>query len=121
MHTIIPAGMSPGQASLRHLAEQGLEGELAAEIIQSFLDMVPDLLSELDCAMQTHDLPKITRVAHSLRGGCANIGLEPLAAALRELETSAVTQPEDLTATRIRGIKGQFQECTDSVRIAISV
>ena len=59
------------------------------EIIDLFLQQTPDLLRSLRKAFEEKDLESIGITAHTLKGSCANLGAEQMAAWCRELESMA--------------------------------
>jgi CheY-like chemotaxis protein len=62
---------------------------LVRELIEIFFDQAPARLEELRRGVLEGDASRVTRAAHSMKGGGANIGLSRLAARCTELERLA--------------------------------
>jgi HPt (histidine-containing phosphotransfer) domain-containing protein len=111
---------SPADVSLQHLAEQGIDGEAAGEIIQSFMEIMPGMLRDLDAAIQSHDAAGIKRVAHSIRGGCGNLGLLPVVATLRNLEIAANDASASASLQQLcKEVQSHYDAFVDSVKTPV--
>ena len=84
---------------LRDLRVPG-QPDPVAEIIDLFLLQTPDLLQALRKACAERDLESVGITAHTLKGSCANLGAEQMAAWCRELE-SMVRQGTFLSAGKL--------------------
>jgi CheY-like chemotaxis protein len=73
---------------LRDLRVPG-QPDPVAEIIDLFLQQTPDLLTSLKKAFAEMDPESVGLTAHTLKGSCANLGAEQMAAWCRELESVA--------------------------------
>ncbi len=62
------------------------ERELYLEISHFFAGHLPELLVELEGAMDKGEWEKATRLAHSLKGNCATVGAEGLRPIVYDLE-----------------------------------
>ncbi len=71
---------------LRELRVPGQPDPLA-EIIDLFLQQTPGLLQTIQKAFGEKDLGSVGNTAHTLKGSCANLGAEQMAACCRELES----------------------------------
>jgi two-component system sensor histidine kinase/response regulator len=77
-------------AGLRELQEEG-EPDLLEELIELFLADVPPQLVALRKAAEADDAHSVERIAHTLRGSCANMGaveMETLCTELQEMGRS---------------------------------
>ncbi|NJN76519.1 MAG: response regulator [Synechococcaceae cyanobacterium RL_1_2] len=74
---------------LAALAEPGEAGELLLDIIQTYLDTSPELISEIETSSQGNDLVSLSRAAHTLKSSSASVGAMALSLASKELETAA--------------------------------
>ncbi|MDQ5828846.1 MAG: response regulator, partial [Actinomycetota bacterium] len=77
-------------AGLRELQEEG-EPDLLGELIELFLADVPPQLVALRKAAEADDARSVERIAHTLKGSCANmgtVGMETLCTALQEMGRS---------------------------------
>ena len=68
------------------------------ELIQSFVDEMPDRISELEAAWRSADAETLERVAHQLKGASAGYGFAILGEAAAELEASVKSIDSDLEA-----------------------
>src|SRR3989454_2476947 len=83
-----PAVNSGTLDRLRDLRVPG-QPDPVVEIIDLFLQQTPDLLRSLKKAFGEKDLESVGTTAHTLKGSCANLGAEQMAAWCRELESMA--------------------------------
>jgi CheY-like chemotaxis protein len=83
-----PAVNSDALDRLRDLRVSG-QPDPVAEIIDLFLQQTPDLLRSLQQAYDANDVESLGMTAHTLKGSCANLGAEQMAAWCRELESMA--------------------------------
>ena len=68
--------------------------ELAATIINGFLDGIPDQMGPLREAVEQRDSPTVQRLAHGLKGSASTVGAIALSEATARLE--AAGRAEDL-------------------------
>ena len=73
---------------LRDLRIDG-QPDPVAELIDLFLQQTPDLLRSLKKALEENDWETVGTTAHTLKGSCANLGAEQMAAWCRKLESIA--------------------------------
>ncbi|MEQ1858950.1 MAG: PAS domain S-box protein [Chthoniobacteraceae bacterium] len=64
-------------------------GGILVQLIAVFLDNTPTLLGELRSAIGDKVLPKVQRLAHTLKGSCSNFGAHRMRDVCFELETRA--------------------------------
>jgi two-component system sensor histidine kinase/response regulator len=70
---------------LRELQEEG-EPDILKELIELFLEDVPQQLKALRAAGERDDAQSVEQTAHTLKGSCANLGAVKMAAICAELE-----------------------------------
>ncbi len=75
------------------------DDELLGEIFTVFLEEAPERREGILAALATGDLPRLTHLAHSLKGVAGTIFAEPLRQAAYELELAARTG--DLDRSRL--------------------
>jgi HPt (histidine-containing phosphotransfer) domain-containing protein len=75
-------------ASLREFQEEG-EPDIVIELIEMFLDDLPESLAKLRAAVASGEAKAIERAAHSLKGSGANLGVVRIAAICAEMEAKA--------------------------------
>jgi HPt (histidine-containing phosphotransfer) domain-containing protein len=71
-------------ATLRELQQEG-EPDLLDELIELFLADVPPRLTALRTAVEAGDAHSVERIAHALKGSCANMGAVGMVALCTEL------------------------------------
>ena len=64
--------------------------DLMRELVASLIDDTTQQLLALQAAVEKADSAECKRVAHYVKGACANLGAEAMAAALRSMEQHAV-------------------------------
>lgn len=71
----------------QHLNEiTGGDTEFQAELFQEFVDQMPDMIRQLQFALESGDSATLARVAHTIKGSARSIGAEPLAESAHSLE-----------------------------------
>ncbi len=78
------------------LSRVGGDEDLLREIAELFLDDYPNLLEQIQKAVESRDAFGLERASHSLKGSVANFGAEPAYQAAFELERLA--RSRDLSA-----------------------
>src|SRR5690606_12322113 len=66
---------------------------------------------ELEEAIQSSDLARVQRIAHRLKGACANAGATSLSTRANELWTAANKDFTDLLAARFVQFRQEWKEC----------
>jgi HPt (histidine-containing phosphotransfer) domain-containing protein len=83
--------MTPNQVTWKpdHLLEQiGHDLGLAAELVEVFLDEMPEMLSGIEDAVRHSDSQQLASAAHAFKGSAAAIGAFSMAEAAAQLETA---------------------------------
>ncbi len=103
-------------SALNNLLEMvGGEFEFLAELIDSFLEDAPQLLTELDEGVNQGDATVVHRIAHSLKSNGADFGALEFAKMCQELEHRANSGNLDQAAKAVEQIRKEF----DCVRMAL--
>ena len=68
-------------------------------------------LVELEDAIRASDLPRVQRLAHRLKGACANAGANDLSVRASELWTAANKEFTDVLAARFAQFRQEWDEC----------
>jgi HPt (histidine-containing phosphotransfer) domain-containing protein len=76
--------------------------DLMRELVTSLIDDAKAQIPELERAVESADATKCARVAHYVKGACANVGAVSMATILKNIEQSAG--------------EGDFEACRMSVR-----
>ncbi len=72
--------------SIRQMAGANAD-EFVTKIINNYFEIAPQLLSEIDAAVDTADANKLFQAAHALRSSSANLGATKLSGICQELES----------------------------------
>ncbi len=72
--------------SIRQMAGANAD-EFVTKIINNYFEVAPQLLSEIDAAIDTADANKLFQAAHALRSSSANLGAAKLSGICQELES----------------------------------
>jgi len=71
----------------QHLNEiTGGDTEFQAELFQEFVDQMPDMIRQLQFALESGDSTTLGHVAHTIKGSARSIGAEPFAESAHSLE-----------------------------------
>ncbi|WP_031480384.1 hybrid sensor histidine kinase/response regulator [Maridesulfovibrio frigidus] len=81
--------------------------EFLLEIVNSFLGVAARQFIEMDTAMKNGELLNVSRAAHAIRGGAANLCADPLAIAATTLETVAKEESPE-TANALKKVYEEF-------------
>jgi HPt (histidine-containing phosphotransfer) domain-containing protein len=95
-----------------------LEGdrELAAVIIEAFLDDMPGQIENLKNIVAANDAHTAGRLAHSIKGAAANCGGERLRKAALTMENAADDGDLDAVKSRINELEAQFSLLRDTMQ-----
>ena len=106
--------MNEASVDLALLAElqEGMGEDFAAELLATFLEEVPGMISELKAAAAAGEAEDVRRAAHSIKSNAAIFGAGPLAEFARQIEIDglyegAVTRLEkeyERAAALLRGM-----------------
>ena len=90
------------------LENLGDDPELYREILDFFMEMVPQQLDDLQAVQEAGDLAAVDLQAHSMKGGAANVGAVLVMAVARELETLAKSGSLDGSADLVAQLRTEF-------------
>jgi histidine phosphotransfer protein HptB len=90
--------------------------EFVAELVDTFLEDAPALLSELRSARSAADADRFRRAAHSLKSNCQTFGASALAALARELELNGLAADARADAAAIDGIDAAFAQAAAELK-----
>jgi HPt (histidine-containing phosphotransfer) domain-containing protein len=93
----------------RTLENLGGDAELLREIMDFFVELVPQQIEDLSAAVQAGEVATVGLQAHGMKGGAGNVGAVRVAATARELEMLA--KEGSLT-----GATGLVQQLRDDFR-----
>ncbi len=83
---------------------------LAAEIVAAFLQDAPRQLSAIRTALDSGDLPALSRQAHALKGAAANFGGDRVSRAARQLEQAAQEGDQATSRMRVAELQARLEE-----------
>jgi HPt (histidine-containing phosphotransfer) domain-containing protein len=96
--------------ALRQLAG---DVDLLQEIVEIFLDMVPDRLAELERLIAAGDAAEVANQAHEIKGSAATFCAARLAEAASALEVSARSGSLADAQSFLARIRDEFQQLRD--------
>jgi HPt (histidine-containing phosphotransfer) domain-containing protein len=90
------------------LAMLGGEFDYLVELIDSFLEDAPQLLSELEQLVESGDAAGVRRVAHSLKSNGADFGADSFSSLCKELEMTAKAGTLEGTGDMVAQIAAEY-------------
>ncbi len=103
--------MSADSIDLTSLNElKGIMGDDFSELITVFINDGQTQLNNLASAVEASDAPTIKRIAHTLKGSSANLGIEQLSAICKELELKAADNVLDSASDLLSTISNEFKD-----------
>lgn len=98
--------------SLRELNEPD-EDDIVTELIEIFVHNSPTVLDGLKSAAGDKDRIQIKKLAHKLKGSCANLGAKKMRLLCLELEEQSPHLDWSEVQTSIDGIEVSYKEVVD--------
>ncbi len=96
---------------LEHTLENlGGDNELLREIMDFFVELVPQQIEDLAAAVQAGDVATVGLQAHGMKGGAGNVGAVRVAATARELEMLAKQGSLSGAAELVQQLRDDFRE-----------
>ncbi len=80
-------------SSFRQLEEES-GATVLVSVIDLFIERTPPMFKEVRRAVMSRDIPRIARLAHTIKGSCSNFGAHRMKAACERLEAAAVGEGE---------------------------
>ncbi len=107
------APSSEDASPLPLLIEQALsqfedDRELLLEVVEIFVETIPELLQDLQKASEAADADAIAAVAHSIKGAAANICAEPIRASAAALESDGRQGSVENAGTMVTRLHQEF-------------
>jgi CheY-like chemotaxis protein/HPt (histidine-containing phosphotransfer) domain-containing protein len=102
----LPPGLDPGP--LDTLLSIDPDGALLAEVIDTFLRIVPHRLSTLEKAAARADATALERSAHNFLGSCANLGARTMADLCARLEVMGRAGTTEGSVDIVRQLRTEF-------------
>ena len=89
------------------------------EVIRSFLDQTPSVLSELRDAATRADIPSIRRIAHMLKGTSSTLGGHELAGRCAEIEGVGETGCIADARSRVTAVEASYRTIEAALKAEI--
>lgn len=100
--------------NLAHL--RSVIGDSLAPILQTYLDITPALIEELNKAIDQQNADDIKRHAHTLKGSSADIGAVDLPKLFLELETMGREGQVKQAKALFNGVETAYSELTEAIQ-----
>lgn len=95
--------------SLRELNEPG-EPDLVTELIEIFFHQSPITIQAIEEAVTSSDSSKVEKMAHKLKGSCANLGAEYMRSLCHQMEKKGADDDKEGLAELLEEIKQAYKE-----------
>lgn len=99
-------------ASLRELNEDD-EDDIVTELINIFVKHSPETLDLLSDAVKADDRPQVVKLAHKLKGSCANLGAEYMRNLCQDLEENGTSMDAAKMNSMIEEVKNAYSELVE--------
>ncbi len=86
------------------------------EVVDEFFDVVTGQLPDIETAIRNTDLDRVTKAAHSIKGGAANLTAYPLSDAAHDLELAGKSGSLDRCAQLLAVVVEEFNRLKAFVR-----
>lgn len=86
------------------------------ELIDMFLDDVPQRIAEIERALATKDAPLLTRAAHTIKGSGSNFGAAGLTKVSLEMERQGKEAAFDAAAATLPSLRAEFALVADALK-----
>ncbi|NKB53945.1 MAG: histidine kinase [Rhizobiaceae bacterium] len=90
------------------------------ELVSTFLEETPGILSELKTAAQSNDQDQFRRAAHSIKSNASTFGAVQLAELAREMELGGLREEMDTNETQIAALDVAFQSAASALKSIIN-
>lgn len=105
---------SPLDLSILHNLHDAI-GDDVIEVIEFFLDYLPDQIKHLHQTLDKNDASSLQREAHSIKGGAGNLGARSLASLCRDLENQVADHAMDAARATILEIDDEAQRTREAL------
>ncbi len=102
------------QATFEELKQMS-GGDFINELIDAFLDDAPNMLNNMQLALDIHDIESFRRNAHSLKSNANTFGAMELASLAKELELMAKENNLNI-GNRLEVLKGAFSSVAEELK-----
>jgi PAS domain S-box-containing protein len=84
--------------------------DVVRNVISSFIDNVADQLSQIPAALASGDLERVSREAHSIKGGAWNLEARPLGDAAGKLEDTSKAGDRDAAGIAFQELQKEYKK-----------
>ncbi len=86
------------------------------ELIDVFLEDVPQRFAELEQALTSGDAALLTRAAHTIKGSCSNFGATDLAAVALQMEMQGKSKSFTDAKATLPALKAEFARVEEALK-----
>ena len=97
----------------------GYDNDSLVELMDSFLEDAPELLTGMTGGLASGDTQTLTRAAHTLKSGARDFGLLELSDCCLQLEQIGKTGSLDGADSLVAQIQNLYQQGEDELRMAV--
>jgi HPt (histidine-containing phosphotransfer) domain-containing protein len=94
--------------------------DFAAELVDTFLSEAPTLLDDLRAALETDDVDRFRRAAHSIKSNANVFGAPMLAEQARSLELGGMDGPNDALTSHVQALDDEFARVAAALRTLLN-
>jgi two-component system sensor histidine kinase/response regulator len=95
---------------------RSLMGESLDEVLQTFIDYVPDQINELSKAVFNNDADGVFNLAHKMKSSSSSIGALGLAHTAEQIELIGRAGSTEGAAELLEQLKGMYSDAEDILR-----
>lgn len=110
--------MSDGPIDFKIIAElaEVTGPEFAHELVNTFLDEAPAILTDLKAAASDDEPDKFRRAAHSLKSNAETFGAAKLATLARDLELAGLKDDQAANNAQIAALEAEFDRAATALK-----
>ena len=86
------------------------DSELMRELVTALIEDATKQISALSAAVEHADATQCARLAHYVKGACANVGAVSMAALLKQIERNATAGDFDACRAFLNNLTAEFQK-----------
>ena len=92
---------------------KSIMGDTLNEVIQMYLDSMPEMLESLDTQIQNNNAEQVFELAHRIKSSCSSIGATSLANTAEIIEQIGRQGSTENTASSLDVLRKQFNDIAD--------
>lgn len=110
----VPIIESSQLEALRELNEPG-EDDIVSELIDIFISHSPDTINSLADAVKNKSRENVVKLAHKLKGSCANLGAEQMRRICQDVEENGNSLSWEDLEEKLSLIKESYDKVVDNL------